>query len=227
MKKIVCIGGLNGLKDESGKFISYKPRIVDKEIIKLSNKKEPNVLFIGTASKEREDYFNAFSEAYKSLGAKVETLVILNDELTSNEISDKILSADIIYVGCGNTRFMLEKWREKGVDIALKRAYDKEIVLAGMSAGSYCWFDYNYDLIQGLGFIKAINCVHYNRKDENAKKKFYDVIKDKNMEGLALDDCVALEIIDGKFKIIKNNKNAKAYKIYFNGKRFIEEELNS
>ena len=221
MGKIVCIGGLNELKNEKGEFISYEPRKVDKEIIKLSKKKHPNVLFIGTASKEREDYFNTFSVAYKSLGAKVEALRILNDELTPNEILDKILSSDIIYAGCGNTRFMLEKWKEKGVDAALKKAYDKGIVLAGMSAGSYCWFDYNYDLIQGLGFINAVNCVHYNRKDEIAKKKFYDVIQNKNMMGIALDDCVALEVIDNEFKIIKNNENAKAYKIYFDGEKFI------
>ena len=188
MGKIVCIGGLNGLKNEKGEFISYEPRKVDKEIIKLSNKKHPNVLFIGTASKEREDYFNAFSVAYKSLGAKVEALRILNKELTPNEISDKILSADIIYVGCGNTRFMLEKWKEKGVDIALKKAYDKGIILAGMSAGSYCWFDYNYDLIQGLGFINAVNCVHYNKKETTFTRYEFefelnclkDFIQDKN-----------------------------------------------
>ena len=30
MGKIVCIGGLNGLKDETGKFITYNPRKVDK-----------------------------------------------------------------------------------------------------------------------------------------------------------------------------------------------------
>lgn len=225
MGKIVCIGGLNGLKNENGEFISYEPRKVDKEIIKLSNKIHPNVLFIGTASKEREDYFNTFSVAYKSLGANIEVLRILNNELTPNEILDKILLSDIIYVGCGNTRFMLEKWKEKGVDIALKKAHDKGIVLAGMSAGSYCWFDYNYDLIQGLGFINAVNCVHYNRKDEIAKKKFYDVIQNKNMIGIALDDCVALEVIGNEFKIIKNNENVKAYKIYFDGEKFIEEEL--
>ena len=87
MGKIVCIGGL---KNEKGEFISYEPRKVDKEIIKLSNKNHPNVLLIWTASKDREDYFNTFSVAYKSLGAKVEALRILNDELTPNEISDKI-----------------------------------------------------------------------------------------------------------------------------------------
>ena len=46
------------------------------------------------------------------------------------------------------------------------------------------------------------------------------------MMGIALDDCVALEVIDNEFKIIKNSENAKAYRIYFDGEKFIEEELN-
>lgn len=225
MGKIVCIGGLKGLRNESKEFISYSPRKVDTEIIKLSNKKHPKVLFIGTASKEREDYFKNFKIAYESLGANVAPLLILDNDITYTEISNTILSADIIYVGCGNTQFMLDKWKEKGVDIALKKAYEQGSVLAGMSAGSYCWFSYNYDLIEGLGLIKAINCVHYDLKDDIAKKKFYDVIKNKNMTGFALEDCTALAVIDDNFKIIKNNEDAKAYKIFFDGNKFIEEEL--
>ena len=57
------------------------------------------------------------------------------------------------------------------------------------------------------------------KKIMKQKKKFYDVIKDKNMEGIALDNCVAIEFIDGKIKIIKSNPNRNAYKvIYENGK---------
>ena len=210
MGKIVCIGGLKGLRNESKEFISYSPRKVDTEIIKLSNKKHPKVLF---------------KIAYESLGSNVAPLLILDNDITYTEILNTILSADIIYVGCGNTQFMLDKWKEKGVDIALKKAYEQGTVLAGMSAGSYCWFSYNYDLIEGLGLIKAINCVHYDLKDDLAKKKFYNVIKNKNMTGVALEDCTALAVIDNNFKIIKNNKDAKAYKIFFDGNKFIEEEL--
>lgn len=183
------------------------------------------MLFIGTASKEREDYFENFKIAYENLGASVKPLLILDNKSTRNEILDKILSVDIIYVGCGNTSFMLDKWNEYGIDSALKKAYEKGIVLAGMSAGSYCWFAYNYDLIQGLGLINAINCVHYNKKDSISIEKFYEVIKNKRMPGFALEDCVSLEFIDGNFKIIKNDENAKTYKIFFDGSKFVEEEM--
>ena len=69
------------------------------------------------------------------------------------KIEEQIFNTDIIYVGGGNTRFMLEKWRELGVDKLLIEAYNKGIVCSGLSAGSYCWFKCNYDLIEGLGLI--------------------------------------------------------------------------
>ena len=118
---------------------------------------------------------------------------------------------------------MLEKWRELGVDKLLLEAYNKGIVCSGLSAGSYCWFRYNYDLLEGIGVINAVNCVHYEQKDSESRNKFYNVIKEKNIEGIALENCVALAIIDDKIKIIKSNNNRNAYKITYKNNKFIEE----
>ncbi|PJC37072.1 peptidase E, partial [Candidatus Peregrinibacteria bacterium CG_4_9_14_0_2_um_filter_53_11] len=57
-------------------------------------------------------------------------------------MADKILSADLIYVGGGNTLKMMLRWKRFGVTTLLKQAYRKDIVLAGVSAGSICWFEY-------------------------------------------------------------------------------------
>ena len=139
----------------------------------------------------------------------------MNNNFYMEKIEEQIFNTDIIYVGGGNTRFMLEKWRELGVDKLLIEAYNKGIVCSGLSAGSYCWFKCNYDLIEGLGLINAVNCVHYEQKDNEAKQKFLKVIKDYNLTGYALENCTALEIIDGKEKIIKSNPDKNAYKIYY------------
>ena len=48
--------------------------------------------------------------------------------------------SDIIYVGGGNTLKMMKVWKKTGVDKMLKQAYEKGIVLSGLSAGSICWF---------------------------------------------------------------------------------------
>lgn len=53
MKAIVCIGGLTGIKSKENVFLPYKPNKIDFEICSLSRKKNPRVLFIGTASKEK------------------------------------------------------------------------------------------------------------------------------------------------------------------------------
>lgn len=149
----------------------------------------------------------------------VSNLDLLVEKIDMSEVEKQILNTDIIYVGGGNTKFMLEKWRELGVDKLLFEAYNKGIVCSGLSAGSYCWFKCNYDLLEGIGIINAVNCVHYDQKNEDAKQKFFDVIKDYHLTGYALENCTALEIVDGEEKIIKSNPNKNAYKItYENGK---------
>ena len=125
------------------------------------------------------------------------------------------MSTDIIYIGGGNTRFMLQEWERVGLKEILLEAYNKGIVMSGFSAGTYCWFKYNYELIKGFDLINAIVCVHYNEKSEEKKKQFFEVIKNNNMIGIALDNGTALEIIDNKFKVIKSIENANAYIIKF------------
>jgi dipeptidase E len=71
---------------------------------------------------------------------------------------------------------MMRLWRRLGVDKLLKAAYDNGTVLAGVSAGSICWFDsghsdsmsfyhpqkWQYINVRGLGFLKGVHCPHYN-----------------------------------------------------------------
>lgn len=226
MKKIVCIGGLVGIKSIENVFLPYEPNEIDFEILRLSEKENPKVLFIGTASKERKDYYINFKNAYEKLGAKVEKLNLLDNKLTNEEIRNKILDTDIIYVGCGKTKYMLDIWKEKEIDTFLIEAYNREIVLAGMSAGSYCWFNCNYELIQGLNIINMINCVHYDEKSKEKKKMFYDNIKQTGLKGIALDNDIAIEFLDHNYKIVKHNKKSKAYEIQYIDGKFIEKELN-
>ena len=119
---------------------------------------------------------------------------------------------------------MLQEWEQVNLKDILFEAYNNGIVISGFSAGAYCWFKYNYELIEGFNAINAVVCVHYNEKNDNKKKQFFEVLKNKNMIGIALDNGVALEIIDNNIKILKSLKNANAYRIkYVNGK--VETEI--
>lgn len=223
MGKLVCIGGGEIPRIKNGIKLPYETREIDEEIVRISDKEKPKLLFVGTASTNSYNYFLVIKEIFENLGCIVSNLDLLQDDLNMEDVKNSILNTDIIYVGGGNTRFMLEKWRELGVDKLFIEAYNKGIVCSGLSAGSYCWFKTNYDLIEGLGIINAVNCVHYEQKDEQARNKLYDVIKETGLDGIALENCVALEIIDDKMKIVKSNNDRNAYKIIYKNGKFIEE----
>ncbi len=217
MKKLVCIGGGDIPRYKNGVLLPYETKEIDEEIVKLSNKEHPKFLFISIASSHPKEYFNGIKKVYENLGCIVSHLDI---NKTYKEIQKDVLNSDIIYIGGGNTKHLVEQLKTTNIDKLLIKAYNNGIVCAGLSAGSYCWFKYNYDLIEGMNVINAVNCVHYDKKDKISKDKFYSVIKENNLVGYALDNCVALEFIDNSIKVLKSNYEKNAYKInYINNKK--------
>ena len=230
MKKIVAIGG--------GKIDKLKTLAIDREIVRLTNKKNPKALFIPTASGDEEGYWKTFQEIYgKKLGCKTEVLYLFKKRPSKKVINEKILSSDLIYVGGGNTMRMLKLWRRLGIDKMLKKAYDKGIVLSGLSAGAICWFksgscdslkfgplkNAKFIKLKGLDLIDLIVCPHYDSK-KSRRSSFKKMIKTQRETGIALESCSALEIIGDKYRIIKSSKRAKTYLLYKkNGK--VEEKV--
>ncbi len=204
---------------------------IDKEIIRLSEKKHPKLLFIGTAMSDSDRYWKHIDRYFgKKLGCKTDVLSLLKEKPSPREIEEKILGADIIYVGGGNTLKMMRVWRRHGVDKLLRTAWERGIVLCGISAGSICWFEsghsdsmsfYNskkwkYINVRGLGFLKGNNCPHYNSKTLGIPRKehFQNMIEKTGGIGIALDDNCAIEFIDDSYRVIRSNKHGKAYKIF-------------
>ena len=221
-KKLVCIGGGEIPRYKNGVFLPYETKEIDEEIVKLSNKEHPKFLFISIASSHPEEYFEGIKKVYEELGCIVKHL---DTNKTHNELEKEILNADIIYIGGGNTRHLVEELKDKELDKILIKAYDSGIVCSGLSAGSYCWFKYNYDLIEGMNVINAVNCVHYDQKNEMSKNKFYNVVKEKNIIGYAIDNQVALEFIDDDIKVIKSNDTKNAYRISSIDGKIVEEKM--
>ena len=131
---------------------------------------------------------------------------------TKEEIEDKIMNTDIIYVGGGNSRRMLRRWKETGVDKLLYKAYEKGVVLSGLSAGSVCWFKYftsdsdimdgirnEYILLEGLGMINAVHCPHFDFEEGRRETLKNLMLKiEEPIVSIAIDNCAAIEIINDK-----------------------------
>lgn len=133
------------------------------------------MLFVPTASDDADSYCLIVAEVYgKELGCSVDHLRLASESPSIAKIEDQIGQADLIYVGGGNTQKMLDTWRMYGVDNLLKQQSATDVVLAGVSAGAICWFefghsdsesfsdkpDWEYTLIAGLGFCNGIFCPH-------------------------------------------------------------------
>lgn len=137
MGTIVVIGG--------GELIELETLEIDRKVVQLTQKAKPKALFIPTASSDATGYCDTFSKVYGDiLGCETSHLLLVSQTYTHDEITDLITAADLIYVGGGNTRKMLEIWKNTGVDTLLKEAYSSGTVLAGLSAGSICWFEYGH-----------------------------------------------------------------------------------
>jgi dipeptidase E len=228
MGKIVAIGG--------GEIKDLETLPLDKEIIRLTGKRHPRALFIPTASGDAEGYWKTFQEVYgKKLGCRTNVLYLIREKLTPKQIENKILSSDLVYVGGGNTLRMMKTWRKRGVDTLFRKAYRKGIVLSGLSAGSLCWFRYGhsdsvkfsnpknwkYIRVSGLGFINAINCPHYSNKER--EKDFQKMVGKYGGTGIALSGNCAMEIVDGKYRVITSRKDAKAFRVYKKGGKVFQE----
>jgi dipeptidase E len=239
-KVIVAIGG--------GQIRTRGTLPIDREIIRLSNKKNPRLLFIPTASSDSQKYWTQVEEYFGGfLKCKTDALFLVSppsgQELpSSDEIRTKILSADIIYVGGGNTLMMMRLWRRLGVDELLKTAYESGTVLAGVSAGSICWFDsghsdsmsfYNprkwrYIKVKGLGFVKGIHCPHYDSTTLGIprRKHFREMIHKSGGIGIAIENNCAVEFHDGRcFRVINANRKARAYRVYKSGGKVVAEQI--
>ncbi|MGM9951658.1 MAG: Type 1 glutamine amidotransferase-like domain-containing protein [Lysinibacillus sp.] len=159
-----------------GGFSRHIPAYIDEYIISQARSDGAvKICFVPTASNDAQGYIDRFYEAFPHC----ETSHITQDKLASPSMQAFLNEQDILYVGGGNTQFMLKKWREAGFDALLKNAYQQGTVLAGISAGAMCWFDVclcelddgSYEEVQGLGLLAGTFCPHYQ---EPKRKEAFD-----------------------------------------------------
>ena len=229
--RLVLIGG----GDIGRNNTKYETKEIDEEIVRLTNKEKPNFLFIGLASSFADSYYKVIKDIYKNLGC--ETNKISNKTLTHMEVVEKkINDADIIYIGGGNTVKLVSTLKETGMDEMIRKAGDKGCVLAGISAGAITYLKYglsdieimegvsnNYVKVDGLGFLDYMFVPHFS-SDPKKKEDLEKVLKEnKNVKALCVDNCAAVEFINNDMKIIKSNKDASVFKVYYDNGLKIDE----
>ena len=202
-KRIICIGG--------GELKSKETLPIDGYIAKLAKEhageNRAYGLFIPTASHDSMPYFNSFRKTYTSVfDIKADVALTVYGEMDMQRIPEKFHKADFIYVGGGDTVFMLEHWKKTGMLDLILDAYDRGVIVCGLSAGAICWFERmytdseiagfseQYNLYPGLNLIKGTISPHYDLRVLDFDK----IISYNRLDAIGLENNSALLIEDGK-----------------------------
>lgn len=211
MKQIITMGG-------GGFLMEQENPLLDRYILKQAGKDKPKICYVGTASGDAESMIQNFYKFFNEENCEPSHLSLFKPPV--RDLESYVLDKDIIYVGGGSTKNLLVLWREWGLDEIFRKALDQGIVLAGISAGSICWFEegvtdsYGDKLepLKALGFIKGSNCPHYDGEADR-RPTYRKLVDDAILQpGIAADDGAAIHYIDGEIKrIVSSRPDAKAY----------------
>lgn len=216
---------------------NYNIKEIDQEIVKSTNKIEPNFLFIGLADSYADSYYNIIKKNYQNLGCQTAYLkkknIINNKELAK----EKINAADIIYIGGGDTIKLTKIVKEYKIDELLLKAYQKGTILVGFSAGAILLAkggysdalilrkeSNEYTYLKGLNFVN-ININPHHNDDPNKTKSLKKYLKSSNKEFYGLENQTALKIENDDISIIKSNKDKNVFYLSYK-ERLISKKIN-
>ncbi len=223
MSKFMLIGGGNVGRGHT----SYETETIDKEIVKMAGKENPNFLFIGLASNFSDSYYDTMKKIYKNLGC--ETVYLKKKNILNNRdiVEKKISDADIIYFCGGDSLKLVHDLKEYDMVSLIQEAISNNTVIAGMSAGAImvCCDGYSdslrlrgesdkYEFVEGLNFLDISFCPHYELNGDKAVELKNDLMgTDKKV--IALENGVALKVVDGSYEIVRSIENTNAYMCFY------------
>ena len=208
--QIVALGG-GGFSDGD--------RALDDYVLALAAASPARVCLLATATGDSDAYVVRFYDAFRPPRA-APSHVGLFGTTTRQEVRDRILSADVVYVGGGNTVSLLAVWRAHGVDRLLREASASGVVLAGVSAGANCWFEACTTdsfgpigpLRDGLALLSGSFCPHY---DEPERRSAYrGLVAAGFPPGYAAGGGVALRFVGRKLhEAVASSAEAEAFRV--------------
>ncbi len=162
--------------------------------------RRPRVMYVGTAIGDQEFHAHRMFEAARVAGFAL-TELRLFPMPNLEDIEPSMLEQDVIWVTGGSVANLLAVWRVHRLDEILRRVWQSGVVLAGVSAGSICWFQggctdsFGPELepvTNGLGFLPYANGVHYDH-EERRRPTIHRLVAEGTLgETLCTDDGVGL-----------------------------------
>jgi peptidase E len=218
-----------------GGGFTAEPRnpLLDDYILSLSPAPRPRILFLPTASGDPAAHLTAFLEAFGDKQCETEHLSLFRLGQDPRPVRERVLAADIVYVGGGSLLNLIAIWRAHGFDAILREAWDAGVALCGLSAGSMCWFEWGVTTstgvpapAQGLGWLLGSNTVHYD--SEPARRPVYlgAVARGEIPGGYAIEDGVGLRFAGAELvEAVASRPGGRAFRVERAGDDAVETPL--
>ena len=203
----------------------------------LTGKKRPRLCYLPTASADRADGIISWFRTCAPLDvvpfAQESFIASTKQKQSWDEV---LLSMDGIVASGGNTLNQQAIWKAQGIDVVLRHAWDRGIVLGGASAGSLCWFEEGttdsrpkeLSTVKCLGFLKGSHCPHYDREPDR-RPLYQKLIASGQMKpGYACDNDAGLYFEDNTVKrVVSTRPEAKVYYVGLVGGKVVEKVLEA
>ena len=144
-----------------------------RRMLELTGKDRPTLTFVMTASGDDRSYLTRSYAAFRGWSVDLQHLELFS--MPNADPAELIESSDAVWVGGGSVANLLALWRLHGVDSLLQDAWERGVVLGGVSAGSICWhlggttdsFGPTLRPVDnGLGLLPYANGVHYDSEEQ-------------------------------------------------------------
>lgn len=220
-KILIAGGGFNTA------FIRY--------MAELTGKPRPRLLYLPTASADSPTGIISWYQSCAPLNVEASHQVsFIASTRQTRSWEEVLLSVDGIVCSGGNTLNQQVIWKAHGIDIILRQAWDRGIVLGGASAGSLCWFDEGttdsrpkeLSIVQCLGFLKGSHSPHYDA--EPGRRPLYQkLIGSGQMKpGYACDNDAGIYFVDNTVtRVVSTREAAKVYYVSVEGGKVVEKVM--
>jgi peptidase E len=201
----------------------------------LSGKPRPRFCYLATAGGDSATEIAAVYGAFAGCDDAVVSHLELFAMPNVADPAGHLLEQDVIWVGGGSVANLLAVWRVHGLDRVFREAWERGIVLSGVSAGSLCWHvggttdSFGLDLRpvdNGLGFLPYSNGVHYNSEAQR-RPLLHSLIADGTLpDGYATDDGVGPHYVGTELhEAVTDDPQAAAYHVQRVGEASVTETV--
>ncbi len=207
---------------------------LDRHVLALTGKPIPKICFIPTASGDTREQVLRFEERFGAWPCEPTVLSLFHLDESRIDPTRHLLAQDAIYVGGGSMRNMLAVWRAHGVDRAMRAAWERGTLLAGVSAGAMCWFEGGIsrsggapEPVAGLGLLAGSLSVHLDGESERLPVYRRAVASGELPAGYAADDGAGLVFVGVRLEgCVASHEGARVIRVDPDGRGgAVEREL--